>query len=342
MEAAEIHRIPQSKYVDAIRWVSPVSALDTLVAMAVHDFDSDESFIQIHSLLHNNKGATLNMVSSWCCPSRVSCLRRCDKNHKPLIAASTFEGSLHFLPLPLDSDLSLPPAAGPISAIDFLCDSTPQCVTVGEDGRVNLVTLGNDSRLHPRRVFDSQGLVSYTALKSASPTEFATGGFGFTLHWWDHRKPGGLASASAWDWAPKSGLVHSIDIHESRKHVCVVGGSLGTVFAWDLRWQKQPILLSGIGSDEIAAHSPFAREVWEVQYDCYKQSTNSCNMSSAQVLPVVFCSEDGLLAVVKHGEEPMEIVVEPCAINSLDINPQNASDVICSLEWETVALILRQ
>ncbi|KAI3909552.1 hypothetical protein MKW98_013969 [Papaver atlanticum] len=41
-----------------------------------------------------------------------------------------------------------------------------------------------------------------------------------------------------------SGIVHLIDIHPSRKHVCVAGGSSGTVSVWDLLWQQQPFLLS--------------------------------------------------------------------------------------------------
>ncbi|RVW14470.1 Nuclear pore complex protein NUP43 [Vitis vinifera] len=82
---------------------------------------------------------------------------------------------------------------GAISCVD-LQESGVECVSVGEDGRVNLVAFGDGSRLSYRRVWDSDGLVSYTAAKWASPTEFATGGFGFGLQWWDLRKPGGPVS----------------------------------------------------------------------------------------------------------------------------------------------------
>lgn len=87
---------------------------------------------------------------------------------------------------------------GPISCID-LQDGGVECVSVGEDGRVNLVSV-SESRLSYRRVFDSNGLVSYTAAKWASPTEFATGGLGFSLQWWDQRKPGGAVSQFKGNW----------------------------------------------------------------------------------------------------------------------------------------------
>ncbi|KAL7193549.1 hypothetical protein ACSBR2_025204 [Camellia fascicularis] len=53
--------------------------------------------------------------------------------------------------------------------------------------------------------------------------EFATGGLGFSLQWWDQRKPGGPASQFKGNWAhgTTSGIVHSIDIHPSRKHTCI-------------------------------------------------------------------------------------------------------------------------
>lgn len=79
------------------------------------------------------------------------------------------------------------------------------------------------------------------------------------------------------------------------------GGSLGTVFAWDLRWQQQPIILSGAGAGPGAGNTTVQSisesEVWEVQYDsCIKSNT-----SSTRILPVVICSEDGILAVIEQG-----------------------------------------
>lgn len=223
---------------------------------------------------------------------------------------------------------------GPISCVDLL-ENGSDCVSVGEDGRVNLVRVA-DSGISYRKVWDSDGLVSYDAVKWASPCEFATGGLGFGLQWWDTRKPGGPTAQFKGNWPHRatSGIVHSIDIHPSRKHTCLAGGSSGTVFAWDLRLQHKPVILSGDGVDEKIIHSPCESEVWKVQHDNY---TNS----SSRILPAMICTEDGILAVVEEGEEPIELLAEPCAINSFDIDRQNPSDVICSLEWESIALVTR-
>ncbi|GMP55304.1 hypothetical protein CsSME_00020161 [Camellia sinensis var. sinensis] len=227
---------------------------------------------------------------------------------------------------------------GPISCIDVQ-ENGSECVSAGEDGRVNLVSVGNSNLSH-RRFFNSNGLVSYTAAKWASPMEFATGGLGFSLQWWDQRKPGGPASQFKGNWAHRttSGVVHSIDIHPSRKHTCIAGGSSGTVFAWDLRWQQQPTVLSGVAAGEFQSHSLSESEIWEVQHDSY--SSNIGNISTSRVLPVMICSEDGILAVVEQGEEPVELLAEPCAINSFDVDQQNPSDVICSLEWEAIVILM--
>ena len=127
---------------------------------------------------------------------------------KTVIAASTSSGSLHLLfsdPADgtLQSEVSVPEGqlhSVPESCVDVnVMDGGVECVTVGEDGRVNLVTVGSSNLNYPR-LFDSGGLVSYTAVKWASPTEFATGGYGFGLQWWDQRKPGGPVSQFKGNW----------------------------------------------------------------------------------------------------------------------------------------------
>ncbi|XP_027329686.1 nuclear pore complex protein NUP43 isoform X2 [Abrus precatorius] len=327
--SSEIHRFPQYKYVDAVRWLPPLSAFDRFAVLALFDFDSDVSSIEIHSFKSNP--LSLEPQSSWVSPSRVSSLKTSQFLQKTIIVASTSSGSLHFLfsdstDALLESEVSVPEGAlhsVPASCVDLM-DGGVECVTVGEDGRVNLVTVGN-SNLNYRRLFDSGGLVSYTSAKWASPMEFATGGYGFSLQWWDQRKPGGPVSQFKGNWDKKltSGIVHSIDIHPSRKHTCLAGGSLGTVFAWDLRWQQQPIILSGAaaGVGNSVVQSISESEVWEVQYDrCIKS-----NSSSTRILPSMICSEDGILAVIEQGEEPIELLAEPCAINSFDIDRHNPS-----------------
>ena len=66
--------------------------------------------------------------------------------------------------------------------------------------------------------------------------------------------------------------------------------------------QQQPIVLSGAGTHEAAMPLLSESEVWEVQYDRYTRSSNNSNMSSTRILPVMICSEDGILAVVEQGK----------------------------------------
>ncbi|VVB10905.1 unnamed protein product [Arabis nemorensis] len=354
-DSFQIHRIPQSKYVDGVRWLPQASALNRFFATAFYDPDCESSSIEIHLLDPNSRGnpnnnPSVESLSSWILPSRVSSLEVAGNGgggglFKPFVSAATSSGSLHVLMADLVEGAEIQEVyvaegesfhVGRVEGVDWR--EVGECVSVGEDGRVNVVTIVNGEGLRYRRVFDGNGLVGYRAVKWASPTEFVTGGYGFGLQLWDQRKSGEAISQLKGNWFQgNSAIVHSIDIHPSRKHTCIAGGSSGTVFAWDLRWPKQPIVLSGVGASEGINNPLSESEVWEVQYDSYTKS----NVSSSRILPVMACSEDGILGVIEQGEEPIELLVEPCAINSFDIDRQNPQDVICSLEWESIAVFSR-
>ncbi|KAG9455940.1 hypothetical protein H6P81_000448 [Aristolochia fimbriata] len=346
----QIHRFPLCGYVDALRFLPPLSAFDRFVVTALHDYDTHTSSLQLHSLtlphLNEKDRPNLNLRTSFPYSARISALSHSQSPEKPLLAASTVAGSLHFLVLdPIDvsvkSEYSIedkPLHAGPISGIDLLRGGA-QCVTVGQDGTVNLVQMA-ESKITHGRIGDSKGLSEFTAVKWGSEVEFATGGLGFGVQWWDQRDHHGIVSqfkGPSWFRGPKSGIVHSIDIHPSRKHMCVVGASSGTVFAWDIRRPQQPTILAGVGLDERTP-APSESEVWTVKYDTYMQLPNA---GSARILPVMMSSEDGILAVLEQGSEPMELLAEACAINSFDIDPLRPSDVICSLDFETICLLTR-
>ncbi|KAJ8750983.1 hypothetical protein K2173_016164 [Erythroxylum novogranatense] len=344
----EIHRLTQSKYIDSVRWLPSVSPFQKHVIVAFFDVDTDTPSLEIHSL---DPPKPLVPLSLWTPPSRISSL----KTTRSVAAASTISGSVHIFVTGVERhDISgLEPVftvvgkefhMGSVNGVDLM-EGNSECVSVGDDGRVNLVNFGVEGSFGKgsyRKVFDGNGLVSYTAVKWASPSEFVTGGYGFGLQWWDIRRPGEAVGQfkGNWNHGKTSGIIHSIDIHPSRKHTCLAGGSTGTVFAWDLRSQQQPIILSGVGTGETMTHPLSESEVWEVQCDCYIKSS-SRGLSSSRILPAMFCSEDGILAVVEQGEEPTELLAEPCAINSFDIDLQNPSDIICSLEWESIAIVSR-
>ncbi|KAJ4839778.1 hypothetical protein Tsubulata_026573 [Turnera subulata] len=342
----DIQRLPQSQYIDAVRWLPNLSPFQKSLIAASFDADTSTPSLQIHSL--DPKTLTLTPLSLWTPPSRISSLKTTHSSSSScLVAASTASASLHFFRGNPESPVLQPEVSvagkdfhvGAIQGVDLLDGGggSEGCLCVGEDGRVNVV----DWQGGFRRVFDGNGLVSFSAVKWASPTEFVTGGYWFGLQWWDLRRPGAAVAQfkGNWDRGRSSGVIHSIDIHPSRKHTCLAGGSAGTVFAWDLRMQQQPIILSGAQSSDTMTQSLSESEVWEVQYDYYTKFSK--NMSSSRILPAMICSEDGILAVIEQGEEPVELLAEPCAINCFDIDRQNPSDVICALEWESIAMVTR-
>lgn len=205
-ETLQIHRIPQSKYIDAVRWLPPLSVFERFIILAVSDSISDASLLEIRALNRSNP-SLLTLLSSFQLPSRTSSLKVLQTHNKPLIAVSTFSGSVRFLfadsvDVGFDgSELVVPEKVlhvGPISCID-LGGNGSECVSVGEDGRVGLVSVG-EGELSYRKVFDSCGLVSYSSVKWASPSEFVTGGLGYSLQWWDQRKPGAAVSQFKGYW----------------------------------------------------------------------------------------------------------------------------------------------
>ncbi|CAI9098590.1 OLC1v1035267C1 [Oldenlandia corymbosa var. corymbosa] len=360
----QVYRLPQDCYIDALRWLPQLSAFHRRILLATFDSDTSSSSLQTltytpsppNSNPHSESTPPppeLSLQSSYQTTSRVTSVKTflTPQSQKPIIAASTLSGSLLVLTADslngsLDFGFSVSGKGfhrGTISGIDLGENGSDSVVSVGEDGRINFVGLGNGSNGSYQRVFDSNGLVSYSAVKWASPVEFVTGGLGFSLQWWDQRRPGGPVSQYKGNWSAgsTSRIIHSIDIHSSRKHTCLAGGSLGMVFAWDIRWQNQPIILSGAGTAANSAYTPCESEVWEVQFDNYSHSSNIHNLSSSRVLPAMICSEDGILAVVEQNEAPMELLAEPCAINSFDIDRQNPTDVLCGLEWESIAILVR-
>ncbi|MFS7944837.1 putative transcription factor WD40-like family [Helianthus anomalus] len=348
---AQFHILPQPTYVDSLRFLPPLSAFDRHIAVASFNSDTSTPTLSLNSITPPTPTTppTLTPQSSFTPSSRITSLKTTQTpQQNPLIAASTATGSVHILfPNSVDgsfeSEVSVPDNVlhlGRVTCLDLL-ESGLECVSVGEDGRVNVISVG-DSGLDYRRVVDGKGLVSYSAVRWASPVEFATGGLGNCVQWWDLRRGGTPVSQFKGNWAQgaTSGIIHSIDIHSSRKHTCLAGGSNGNVFAWDLRRPQQPIVLSGVDNGETATCISES-DVWEVQYDTFMSASDHAKLSSKGVLPAMICSEDGMLAVIKQGEEPTELLAENCAINCFDIDRHNPSDVICGLEWESIAFLTR-
>ncbi|KAL8488675.1 hypothetical protein ACS0TY_024819 [Phlomoides rotata] len=227
----QIHKFPQYTYIDALRWLPHVSTFTRHILLAAYDSDTSTPSLQTLNFSPSKTAPSLTPQASITAPSRITSLKVPSSPLSPskaLIAAATFSGSVLFCSADLingslSSEFSVPEKGfhlGPVSAID-LNENGSECVSVGEDGRINLVNSSEGRGF--RRIFDSNGLVSYSSVKWASPVEFVTGAFGFGLHWWDHRKAGGAVALfkNNWTRGNASGIVHSVDIHPSRKHTCL-------------------------------------------------------------------------------------------------------------------------
>ena len=85
--------------------------------------------------------------------------------------------------------------------------------------------------------------------------------------------------------------------------VIKVGGSNGAVMAWDLRWQQEPVQLSGSFNvkGQFIGDSMAESDVWNVRFDPFTLAGGSSAMSS-KVPPAMMCSEDGILGVVETGK----------------------------------------
>ncbi|KAI5063214.1 hypothetical protein GOP47_0021761 [Adiantum capillus-veneris] len=344
----EVWRIPLGCYVDAVRWMPPATAWHQSLATALWDPDTGSFTLQLSSL-SLDEGPSIHPQASWQLPARVSSLKTSPlSSQQALVASATFAGTISFIvskllgpdgvsPAPLSSS---PIHDGAITGMDLQSD-THDCISVGEDGKINLSKLA-ESHLRHVSLVDNHGLTSFMAVHWASPAEFVTAGLGFSLQWWDHRRSGGpVQMSNKWTPGRGSGFIHTVDVHPSRKHVCVVGGSDGTVLAWDLRWQKEPIQLCG-SSDlrgQPLGGTMAESDVWDVKFDSFSFSRSS--VLSSKIPPIMMCSEDGILGVVEAGEAPWEILAEPCAINTFDINPESPTDVICGLEFESLLYVKR-
>ncbi|XP_020103317.1 uncharacterized protein LOC109720538 isoform X3 [Ananas comosus] len=131
-----LHRYPQSKSVDAVRWLPSASAFGRLVAVAVHDPDADPaaaSALEIHSLSPTQATSPLCLRSSWPSPSRIAALRASHLPHNPLAAAAAASTAMAG-PLSSSAPPSLPSPVellrsffSPDSCPDFLSLNTHCC-----------------------------------------------------------------------------------------------------------------------------------------------------------------------------------------------------------------------
>ncbi|GBG61632.1 hypothetical protein CBR_g22430 [Chara braunii] len=252
---------------------------------------------------------------------------------------------------------------GSVTGLDVGRDSLDVAM-VGEDGKINIIGLVHGIQ-QPLTTWDMRGTVSFSAVQWTSVQELVTAGTGGVLQCWDRRQGGRSVSQAPLRWAHQEGLgamMHCIDVHPSRRHICAVGCSGGSVVAWDLRWQQEPLVLVGplqqssqrrrsSSGSSIKRHSAGQQtelliaegDVWEVRFDSLAQGGVRAGVFDTdrnKLPPVMMCSEDGVLALAGGGEA-LELYVGSCAINTFDVDPEFGQDVICGTEHECLVYLRR-
>ncbi|XP_033873627.1 nucleoporin Nup43 [Acipenser ruthenus] len=149
-----------------------------------------------------------------------------------------------------------------------VCNS-PEIVTVGEDGRINLLRVDHKGIVRTIDNADSSTIHAVTFLRT---TEILTVNSIGHLKMWDFRQQGNEPSqilSLTGDRVP----LHCVDRHPNQQHIVATGGQDGMLCIWDVRQGNMPYSL-------MEAHSA---EMWEVHF----------HPSSPDHL--FTCSEDGSL-----------------------------------------------
>ncbi|GAQ90182.1 hypothetical protein KFL_006090080 [Klebsormidium nitens] len=234
--------------------------------------------------------------------------------------------------------------ASAVVALDIQPE-TRQVLSVDEAGRFCLTPLG-PAQGQTRVLFDFKGALSIGALRWTSATTFLTGGQGDALLMWDVRQAG-PASRSPAAGAASLESTTCMDVHPSRKYLCVVGGASGAVLMWDLRWQRQPLVLAAPPARAPAARAGSPSLVVEsgvrqVRFDRVAHlSTAALGVAEQGALPPVMLStEDGQLALAGAGEA-CRLMRDIFSISSFDVDSEFGQDVICTSESEKLLYLRR-
>ncbi|KAJ8008973.1 hypothetical protein DPEC_G00083980 [Dallia pectoralis] len=147
--------------------------------------------------------------------------------------------------------------------------TSPEIVTVGEDGRIILFRADQEGVIRTIENADSSTIHAVTFLRT---TEILTVNSIGQLKLWDFRQqsnePSQILSLTG-DRVP----LHCVARHPNQQHIVATGGQDGMLCIWDVRQGKMPFSL-------MEAHSA---EMWEVHF----HPSNPDHLFS--------CSEDGSL-----------------------------------------------
>ncbi|XP_064365238.1 nucleoporin Nup43 isoform X2 [Dromaius novaehollandiae] len=159
-------------------------------------------------------------------------------------------------------------SCGGAACTGVICNN-PEVVTVGEDGRINLLRADQKDAVRTIDNADSSTLHAVTFLRT---TEILTVNSIGQLKIWDLRQqrnePSQIFSLTG-DRVP----LHCVDRHPNQQHIVATGGQDGMLSIWDIRQGTMPVSL-------LNAHEA---EMWEVHF----HPSNPDHLFT--------CSEDGSL-----------------------------------------------
>lgn len=147
--------------------------------------------------------------------------------------------------------------------------SSPEIVTVGQDGRIVVFRADQEGVSRVIENADSSTIHAVTYLRT---TEVLTVNSIGQLKLWDFRQPSDSPSQIFSLFGDRVPL-HCVDRHPNQQHIVATGGQDGMLCVWDVRQGKTPFSL-------MEAHSA---EMWEVHF----HPTNPDHLFT--------CSEDGSL-----------------------------------------------
>ncbi|KAJ8682998.1 hypothetical protein QAD02_018790 [Eretmocerus hayati] len=123
--------------------------------------------------------------------------------------------------------------------------------TVGEDGRINLLTAQQES---PVRVINEADSCSLYCIDFLRHSEILTGNIRGHMKVWDLRSDQDIPATSIMLSDQAKTEATSIAHHPTQKHIVVAGGGDGSLTVWDLRYNTYPI-------SQLSAHSKSVSEI---------------------------------------------------------------------------------
>ncbi|XP_011495665.1 PREDICTED: nucleoporin Nup43 [Ceratosolen solmsi marchali] len=124
-------------------------------------------------------------------------------------------------------------------------------VTVGEDGRINLLTAQQNN---PVRTIDEADSCSLHCVDFLRHSEILTGNIRGHMKVWDLRSEQDTPATTIMLSEQSKTEATSIAHHPTQKHIVVAGGGDGSLTVWDLRYNTYPI-------SQLSAHCKSVSEI---------------------------------------------------------------------------------